>query len=113
MKKLKYIFTLLGASAIILSCEKVAPDPGATNDCDQNHTATVVFTNKSVSHRTFNIIWDGSSYATIAPGESKTIKASAGGHTLAWKISNTSTYGCTQSNPVLIQCYTHNYSCSY
>ena len=83
-------------------------------NCEKYHTSTVTFKNNSASHYTYDIIWDGSKIATLSyQTVSTAFTVAAGQHTLAWKITGTNSYGCTGSNPVLIECYSGTFSCSY
>jgi hypothetical protein len=81
--------------------------------CVVNNTAIVQFSNRSTGS-TYSIVWDGSVMTTLAPGvNSQTYTVAAGAHTLEFKLSNGSTSACTPSTPVLAQCSSMVYWCTY
>lgn len=89
--------------------EVTNPDP----PCVVNRTATVTFENRSTTSKTYDVIWDGSRIATLAPGqESNSITVSAGSHTLLFKIANSSSNACSQASPNLAQCDSRVFYCS-
>lgn len=89
------------------------PPPPAVPSCEKFHTATISFKNNSVLHYKYDIVWDGSTIATLSyQTVSKTFVVAKGTHTLKFKIHGTNTYGCTPSNPNLVECSSNVYSCS-
>lgn len=81
-------------------------------DCEVNNTSRVKFENKTGSSLTYNVVWDGSTLTTLAPGAiSDYFTVAAGQHTLHFLISNGGE-ACTPSTPVLVQCYDHSYYCT-
>ncbi len=82
-------------------------------DCEKNSTATIYFINTSNTNKTYDIIWDGSIWATVAPnGRSATFTVASGQHTLLFRFTNTTTQACTQSTPNIAACSNVYYSCS-
>lgn len=81
--------------------------------CVVNNTAEVQFSNRS-SSSTYTVVWDGSVWTTLAPGvTSSTYTVAAGSHTLEFRYSNSNTAACTASTPVLAQCSSMVYWCTY
>jgi hypothetical protein len=121
MKKLKSIFCICTLAVLITSCEKEdttaptnVPSSNTVPDCERYHTARVKFKNRSASNKTLTIIWDGSVKTTIAPSQdSQVFTEAAGHHTLVFKVSNTGEIGCSQSNPVLVECHDQEFTCTY
>jgi hypothetical protein len=107
-------FSFIFLMPVCKSSEAPTPPPPATPECEKYHTAEITFENKSTTNTTYDVIWDGSKLTTIAPGtKSQAYTVAAGTHTLLFRITNTYWTACTQSSPVLAQCYTYSYSCSY
>lgn len=95
-------------------------DPGGSttgpsaSDCEANNTANIRFKNNSNTNRTYTVIWNGSTLATISPGsETEQFTVAAGvQHTLVFRFTNTSTNACTPSTPTLAQCAARILSCT-
>jgi hypothetical protein len=82
-------------------------------DCEKNSTGTVYFINNSNTNKTYDIIWDGSLWATVTPnGRSATFTVASGQHTLLFRFTNTTTQACTSSTPNIAICSNVYYSCS-
>lgn len=83
-------------------------------DCEANNTAKIRFRNSSNSNRTYTVIWDGATLATVSPGsETQQFTVAAGvQHTLVFRFTNTSTNACTPSTPTLAQCAARIISCT-
>ena len=73
---------------------------------------TVTFENRSNTNTTYDVIWDGSRVSTLGPGQSSSITAAAGQHTLQFRVSNSSTGACTTSTPVLAMNVAYTFSCT-
>jgi Bacterial Ig-like domain (group 2) len=84
--------------------------------CQLNNTASVYFGNRSTA-TTQDVIWDGSRVAAnLTPGQTTTnpVIAVAGlAHTLQFIVSSTGKAACSQSSPILVQCSTPLWTCSY
>lgn len=99
MKKLKTIFALCTAILLLTSCKK---DSGS-----------VVFKNRSVTNRTYNVVWDGSVIASLYPQmDSDTFEVASGKHTCVFKISNTGAEACSQGSPDILSGETQTFTCS-
>lgn len=82
-------------------------------ECQRNSTATVYFINSSNTSTTYDVIWDGSKWATVAPGNrTQTFTFGSGQHTLLFRVTNTTNTACAQSTPNLGTCGNYWYSCS-
>jgi hypothetical protein len=98
--------------------ETPAPAPTPTPvvpACQKNNTATITFENRSTSNATYTVLWDGSTWTTLAPtvkSQEYTVAASIQ-HTLVFRVSNTGSNACTPSTPTLAQCSSSSYWCSY
>jgi len=116
---------LIGALVFVMAlmigypaCQQATPTQPEQPDpvipaCQTNNTADVTFQNKSGHNYTYDVIWDGSTLTTLAPGAtSKAYTQAAGAHTLHFMISNTRLQACTQSSPVLAQCQSYTYWCT-
>src|SRR5437870_12256333 len=91
-----------------------APTPPPTPTCQTNNTATVHFDNRSTSNTTYDVIWDGSRRTSVGAGSStQTYTEAAGTHTLTFKLTNTTLLACTTSPPVLAQCSSGVYWCTF
>ncbi len=100
MKKLKSIFVMSVIALFVISCEK---DMGK-----------VQFRNRSVTNKTYTIIWDGSVITTLSPQtDSEEFDVAAGKHTLVFNYSNTGATACNESNPVIASDETRVFTCSY
>jgi hypothetical protein len=86
----------------------------AVPDCQTNNTARIKFSNRSPATRQY-ILWDGIRLFTLNPGEtSEEIVTAAGvAHTLQFRVDGTGATACSTSSPVLSQCKSHHYSCSF
>ena len=96
---------------------KATDDDGSckfTPLCETNKTGEVYFINNSNSNKTYDIIWDGSKIATVAPNQSsQTFTFSANvQHTLEFRFTNTSNNACTPSTPFLNQCQRRGFNCT-
>ena len=113
MKNLLVILMLVMSFGIVGCNSTVAPTPTPEKACVTNNTATVFFSNQSVTNATYSILWDGIVIAVVAPGQnSQTITTTAGVvHFLEFKKANSSQYMCTVSYPVLTQCAASSYFC--
>jgi hypothetical protein len=81
--------------------------------CEQNNTATIQFENRSVTNRTYDVVWDGVHIATIGPWEKSAVfTVAAGQHTMAFKVSNSGKTACNIAYPVLVRCGTYAYFCT-
>ena len=90
------------------------PEPPPVPECEKNHTAQIMFENRSNTNTTYDIIFDGSKLTTITPGtKSKDYTVAAGAHTFLFKVTNTSTVACTKASPNLAQCHSYSYYCTY
>jgi PBP1b-binding outer membrane lipoprotein LpoB len=118
MKRHNYIIVLaLLVSLVILgSCSSpTAPDVPSKPECETNNTAQVQFKNESNTNTTYDVMWDGAYFLTVAPGITSAKYAVAAGtqHTLEFRITNTHQTSCGPSWPNLAQCSIHVFSCSY
>jgi hypothetical protein len=81
--------------------------------CEQNNTATITFENRSVNNYSMDVMWDGVRITTLGPWQkSDVFTVSAGQHTMAFKISNSSRLACTIAYPVLVRCTAYAYFCT-
>lgn len=82
--------------------------------CEVNNTSRVKFENKTGTSLTYSVVFDGSIITTLAPGaSSEFFTVAAGQHTLHFLIANSGgKEACTESTPVLIQCYDHPFYCT-
>jgi hypothetical protein len=82
--------------------------------CQTNNTATVTFENRSASGLTYSVVWDGSTWTTLAPSVKSAEYTVAAGvqHTLTFKIANSNELACSTSTPTLAQCSSANYWCT-
>lgn len=106
-----------GASCVNGKCYCVGEYTGTYCDkklCEVNNTAKVRFQNKTGTSLTYEVVWDGSTLTTLAPGStSEYYTVAAGSHTLHFKIANSGGQeACTQSAPVLAQCSSMEYWCT-
>jgi hypothetical protein len=87
------------------------PDP--IPDCQKNNTSKVFFINKSTTGKSYDVVWDGSVFYTLAPNEqSDTMTVAAQiAHSLIFKVAGTNTAACSESSPILTQCGLHWYWC--
>jgi hypothetical protein len=119
MKKLSnyLLFSVFVISLLTVSngCKEspTTPTQNTTPPCETYNTAKVFFQNRSNSGKTYDVVWDGSVYYTIGPGQqSDTMTVAAQiQHSLLFKISGTNNIACTQSNPILEKCSIHWYWC--
>lgn len=75
--------------------------------------AKVTFRNNSTSNSVYNVVWDGSTIATLYPfSSSQVFEEEPGAHTLVFKKSNTGLNACAPSNPVLSEGDSQEFSCS-
>lgn len=84
--------------------------------CELNNTAQVRFENRSAGNRSYDIVWDGIRTASgLAPGQSTDpITVAAGvAHTLRFQLANSATLACNQASPVLTQCSSQVYWCTF
>ena len=87
---------------------------GKRDNCEKNQTGEVEFTNNSKTNKTYDIIWDGIMIATIEPGKTskKFTYAANVPHSLVFKFTNSSSYACDESAPILTQCQENYFSCN-
>jgi len=108
---------LLIALVLVLSGVACGSDPAPAPSppvpsCQANSTATVYFQNRSVTNRTYDVIWDGSRLTTIAPGQDSAIfPFAAATHSLWFQFTNTSVLACNPSSPVLAVCSNVFFGC--
>lgn len=113
MKFVTIFFSVYLLSFFLIGCSKEdlqEYEAGVT--CDTNHTAVVVFENRSASGKTYDILWNGVKVATLKPGEKTRAEAySTGSHTYVFKKSGTTTSVCTPGYPNLAQCSSYTFWC--
>jgi hypothetical protein len=105
----------LAALVALPACNAATPTATATEpDCEVNNTAKVTFENRSGTSKTYSVLWDGLTTATLGPGEKSGQKTVAAGipHTLLFKVSNTGAVACNLSTPTPAQCSSHTYWCT-
>lgn len=98
---------------VFLGCSKddLAEIQAGIN-CDVNHTAVVIFENRSTTNTTYDVIWNNSWVATLRPGEkSKAVAYNVGNHTYVFKKAGTNTNSCQPSYPNLAQCQKYIFWC--
>ena len=107
----------VGALVVSAACGASPSEPSepAKPLCQVNNTATVTFENRSANNSTYAVVWDGSTWTTLAPSVKSAEFTVAAGiqHTLTFKIANSSNNACTTSTPTLAQCSSNNYWCTY
>ena len=110
MKQLILHATLVSLAAVIACNTDTGPTASA---CQANNTASVIFSNRSTSNTTYDVIWDGGRVATLATGQDSDTNTAAAGvqHTLVFKITNTNTAACSPSTPTLAQCSGQTFTC--
>ena len=114
---MKYV--LLALIVLFAACNganPVAPTLLAKQPaCQTFSTAAVSFANRTTSNTTYDIFWDDSRVATVAPSQTSVpITAVAGvTHSLSFRITNTTSAACTPSNPVPTPCAAQTYTCSF
>jgi hypothetical protein len=91
-----------------------APAPVPVAACVTNNTAAVTFENRSLNS-TYTVVWNGSSTATLGPSAKSQTHTEAAGvaHSLIFKYANSVNYACAESKPVLTQCSSITYWCTY
>ncbi len=96
------------------SSAPTAPTMAVIPACQTNNTATAYFQNRSSSNLTYDIIWDGTRLASVSPGQDSAVFTFAAGvpHSLAFRLTNTSSNACSPSTPTLAQCSNMFYSCT-
>jgi hypothetical protein len=117
--RFRFLIALAGcsvAAAAAAACTGATPrrDPTPPPACQTNNTATVSFSNKSNSHSTYTVVWDGVALASVAPGQSSVSCTESAGvaHTLQFKFSNSNAAACNVSAPTLAQCTSQGFSCT-
>jgi hypothetical protein len=113
---MKYV--LLALIVVFAACNgpnPVTPTLMARPACQMFSTAAVSFANRTTSNTTYDILWDDSRVATVAPSQtSAPITAVAGvAHSLSFRITNTTSAACTPSNPIPTLCAAQTYTCSF
>ena len=113
---MKYV--LLALVVVFAACNGtnlVTPTLPAGPACQMFSTAAVSFANRTTSNTTYDIFWDDSRVATVAPSQTSVpITAVAGvAHSLSFRITNTTSAACTPSNPVPARCAAQTYTCSF
>lgn len=105
----KYYFPLL-----IIFAFGCTSSEDTTPECETNATGEVFFSNESTTGKTYDIIWDGTKVATLAPNEeSETFVVAANvPHVLQFRITGTGNDACTLSTPVIPQCKRMKYYCT-
>lgn len=112
MRRLIVLVALLAAGCGS-SSSPVAPTP-VVPTCQSQNTATVYFQNRSNSNLTYDIVWDGTKIATVAPGADSQVFTYAANiqHSMIFRFTNTSVLACNSSTPVLTTCAAAFYGCS-
>ena len=90
------------------------PPPPPPLACVTNNTATLISRNDSQSARNYVVVLNGSIIGTIVPGDStiSTVAAQIA-HTLEFNLDNMGTPACSQANPILAQCATNTFFCTF
>jgi hypothetical protein len=102
MKKVALFMAICIIAALLVSCEK------------EMEFVKVVFKNRLVTNRTYNIVWDGSIITSLAPqADSDTFTVQPGSHILVFKVANSNFTACAPSNPSINAGYVHTHLCSY
>ena len=97
----------------LMACNTLTEPEDPIPACEQNNTATVSFENRSVTNRSYDIVWDGVHIATIGPWEkTKVFTVSTGKHKLDFKVSNSGDKACSTSWPVLSRCEAYSWFCT-
>jgi len=98
----------------LFACQNAnTPEAPEVKDCVKYNTATIQFENRSVTNRTYDVVWDGVHIATIGPWEkTQVFTVAAGEHTMTFKVSNSGKLACTTAYPVLQQCGVYSYFCT-
>jgi len=93
----------------------VTPTLPTRTACQMFSTAAVSFANRTTTNTTYDVVWDDTRVATVAPSQtSAPITAVAGvAHTLSFRVTNTASAACTPSNPVPQACAAQTYTCSF
>jgi len=107
----------LAALALSLACTNSPTSSTPTTTlaaCQLDNSAKVTFENRSTTNRTYDVVWDGSKRATVAPTQKSSAFTEQAGvtHSLQFKFTNTGQAACTLSHPILVVCTTVNYSCT-
>lgn len=113
MKKIKPIFIIFISLFLMFGCTKEDLEEfQAGANCDVNHTAVVVFENRSTSGKTYDILWNNVKIATLAPGKKTKAEAySAGTHTYVFRKTGTTINACNPGYPNLAQCSSYTFWC--
>jgi hypothetical protein len=111
-------YGLLALIVVFAACNganPVTPTLALRPACQTFSTAAVSFANRTATNTTYDIFWDNSRVATVAPSQtSPEITAVAGvAHSLSFRIANTTSAACTPSNPVPAACAAQTYTCSF
>jgi hypothetical protein len=103
----------LAALVALPACNAMSPT-ATEADCKTNNTAKVTFENRSATSKTYSVLWDGLTTATLGPGEKSDERTVAAGipHMLLFKVSNTGATACTLSTPTPAQCSSNSYWCT-
>jgi hypothetical protein len=109
---------LLAVIVLFTACNAsnfVTPTLPTRPACQTFSTAEVSFANRTTSNTTYDVFWDDSRVATVAPSQTSVpITAVAGvAHTLSFRITNTTSAACTPSKPVPAACAAQTYMCNF
>ncbi|MEQ1747447.1 MAG: hypothetical protein ABMA02_18600 [Saprospiraceae bacterium] len=105
MKKQTSVFNLLTSILFIAIMTGLLPS------CKKD--GRVVFQNRSVTNKTYNVVWDGSVIASLYPfSNSDTFDVEPGPHTLEFKFANSGLNACSPSDPVINDGDIHTFWCS-
>ena len=107
------VLMALGAA----SCNSTSSSPSAPSvpACQTNNTATVTFSNRSVSGRAYDVSLDGISVVkSLLVGQDSAPQTVAAGstHTIQFKFSDTGASACNPATPSYAQCSSNGISCS-
>lgn len=73
----------------------------------------VEFHNRSVTNRSYDVVWDGSVIATLYPQEdSEQFEVNEGHHTLRFEFSNSGDVACDPADPNITADYISTFTCS-
>jgi hypothetical protein len=113
----RFVFVFVLAFAAACGGSPATPTPQPTPvpvpACQTNQTATVSFKN-TASTATHTVIFDGSTVATLAPGQESgrlTVAANVA-HTLEFRVTNTTRLACATTQPIFAVCANDGRSCS-
>ena len=102
--------TLLVAAA--LGCQN-APSGLSSEQCYIDYTATLNFTNRSATNRSYDVLLDGDTVSTLASGQtSRDFVVNAWMlHVVAFDFAGTNSAACPQEIYTPGRCETHNFVC--